>query len=179
MAELIPSEIIENKIFIIRGRKVMLDRDLADLYDVETKALNQAVKRNIERFPADFMFQLTKEEMEDWKSQFVTSNRDRMGLRKLPYAFTELGVSMLSSVLNSKRAIQVNIEIMRTFTRLREILATHTKLQKKIDDIIRIHGGQLKDHAEKIRAIFQLINQLLEPPTEAQKKKYGFLADRD
>lgn len=107
--------VIQNKIYEIRGQKVMIDRDLAEMYGVQTKALNQAVKRNIERFPEDFMFQLTTEETQNWKSQIVTTNSIKMGLRRNPYAFTELGVAMLSSVLTSKIAIQVNIGIMRAF----------------------------------------------------------------
>ena len=132
MKNLILQETVETKILLLRGKKVMLDRDLAVLYRVETKVLNQAVKRNIERFPEDFMFQLTKEEMKNWKSQFVTSNREKMGLRKRPYVFTEPGIAMLSSVLNSKRAIQVNIQIIRTFIKLREMLLTHAGLKQKI-----------------------------------------------
>jgi hypothetical protein len=112
---LVPQETIENKILFLGGKKVMLDRDLATLYGVETRALNQAVRRNMRRFPEDFMFQLTKEEMESWKSQIVISNREKMGLRRRPYAFTEQGVAMLSSVLNSDRAIQVNIQIIGKF----------------------------------------------------------------
>lgn len=108
-------QIIQSKIYEIRGQKVMLDRDLAEMYGVQTKALNQAVKRNIDRFPEDFMFQLTSEETQNWRSQFVTSNSIKMGVRRNPYAFTELGVAMLSSVLNSKTAIQINMGIMRAF----------------------------------------------------------------
>jgi hypothetical protein len=178
MAELIPNEIIESRIFIIRGQKVMLDRDLAELYGVSTKRLNEQVKRNLSRFPQDFMFKLNEIE-----TRQLVANCDRFKTLKhsssFPYAFTEHGTIMLASIINSEVAISVNIQIVRAFIRLREIILTHKDLQKKIDDIIRVHGGQLKDHAEKIRAIFQLINQLLEPPTEAQKKKYGFLADRE
>lgn len=116
--------IIQSKIYEIRGQQVMLDRDLADLYGVETKVLNQSVKRNIERFPDDFMFQLTNEETQNWKSQLVTSNSIKMGLRRNPYAFTELGVAMLSSVLNSSIAIEVNIAIMRTFVATRRLIST-------------------------------------------------------
>ena len=108
----------------------MFDRDLAKLYCIETKVLNQAVRRNRERFPEDFMLQLTKEELDNWRSQFVTSNTEKMGLRRKPYAFTEQGVAMLSSVLNSRRAIQVNIQIMRTFTKLRQLMAEHVDLRK-------------------------------------------------
>jgi len=159
-----PHEVIENKIFPVRGKRVMFDRDLAELYGVETKALNRAVKRNIERFPEDFMFQLSKDELDNLRFHFGTSNRG--GQRYLPYAFTENGVAMLSSVLNSERAIMVNIQIMRTFTKLREILATHKDLQKKIDEMEKKY-----DHQFKI--VFDAIRQLLEAP-EPKKKKIGF-----
>ena len=118
-------DVIQNKIFEIRGQKVMLDFDLAALYEVETKVFNQAVKRNIKRFPADFMFEMSREELENWRSQFVTSNSDKMGLRYSPFCFTEQGVAMLSSVLNSETAIRVNIQIIRVFTKMRELLSTH------------------------------------------------------
>lgn len=164
--EVVPQEIIDGKILIIRGKKVMLDRDLAALYGVETRKLNQAVHRNIKRFPEDFMFQLTKEEMDNWKSQFVISNNDKMGLRKRPYAFTENGVAMLSSVLNSERAIAVNIQIMRTFTKLRELLVTNKELRQKIEEMEKKY-----DHQFKI--VFDAIRCLIEP---AQKsgKRIGF-----
>jgi phage regulator Rha-like protein len=135
MTAVVPIEIIENKIYLIRNLKVMLDRDLADLYGVETKALKQAVRRNIKRFPADFMFELNRTEFENWRSQFVTSKSDKMGLRHKPMAFTEQGVAMLSSVLKGDRAIQVNIQIMRTFTQLRKMLSTHEDLKKKIESM--------------------------------------------
>jgi len=165
---LLPQETIESKIFFLRGKRVMLDRDLAILYGVETRALNQAVRRNMRRFPEDFMFQLTKEEMESWKSQIVISNREKMGLRRRPYAFTEQGVAMLSSVLNSDRAIQVNIQIMRTFTKLREMLLAHKDLKRKIEDMEKKYDYQFK-------IVFDAIKQLLEPPTEP-KGKIGFRA---
>ena len=165
---LLPQETIESKIFFLRGKRVMLDRDLAILYGVETRALNQAVRRNMRRFPEDFMFQLTKEEMESWKSQIVISNREKMGLRRRPYAFTEQGVAMLSSVLNSDRAIQVNIQIMRTFTKLREMLMAHKDLKRKIEDMEKKYDYQFK-------IVFDTIKQLLEPPTEP-KGKMGFRA---
>ena len=165
---LVPQETIESKIFFLRGKRVMLDRDLAILYGVETRALNQAVRRNMRRFPEDFMFQLTKEEMESWKSQIVISNREKMGLRRRPYAFTEQGVAMLSSVLNSDRAIQVNIQIMRTFTKLREMLMAHKDLKRKIEDMEKKYDYQFK-------IVFDAIKQLLEPPTEP-KGKMGFRA---
>lgn len=168
--EIVPQEIIESKIYLLRGRKVMLDRDLAALYSVETRTLNQAVRRNIKRFPDDFMFQLTKEEMENWKSQIVISNKDKMGLRKRPYAFTENGVAMLSSVLNSERAIEVNIQIMRTFTKIREMLATHKELRQKIEEMEKKYDYQFK-------VVFDTIKQLLEPLNKP-RKKIGFLREQ-
>jgi len=168
--EVVPQQFIETKILIIRARKVMLDRDLAIPYGVETRMLNQAVKRNIKRFPEDFMFQLTKEEMANWKSQVVMSNRDKMGLRRRPYAFTENGVAMLSSVLNSERAIQVNIQIMRTFTKIREMLATHKELRKKIEEMEKRYNFQFK-------AVFDAIKQLTEP-SQKSKKRIGFLKEK-
>ncbi|ADG92809.1 KilA-N, DNA-binding domain protein [Arcobacter nitrofigilis DSM 7299] len=136
-------EIINSKIYTIRGEKVMLDRDLAQFYDVDTKVLNQAVKRNIERFPEDFMFQLSKEEFDDWRSQFVTSKNDKIGLRRAPYAFSEHGILMLSSVLRSKTAIEVNIQIMRTFAALRRYALTYDELAKKIEQIeSRVREGK-------------------------------------
>lgn len=154
--KVINEELIAERIYQIRGQKVMLDRDLAELYGVETRILNQAVRRNINRFPEDFMFQLTKEEMENWISQFVISNREKMGLRKPPLAFTEQGVAMLSSVLNSERAIIVNIKIIRVFTKLRGILESHK------DILLRIEQLQQKDteHDEKILLIFEILKRL-------------------
>ena len=131
----IPDEFITTKIYVIRDKKVMLDEDLAELYDVETRRLNEQVKRNKARFPMDFMFQLTKEEFENLKSQFATSSWG--GRRKLPHAFTEEGVAMLSGVLHSDRAIRVNIQIMRVFTRMREMLETHKEILKKLDNMER------------------------------------------
>jgi len=144
MKYIVPMEKIANKIYVIQDTRVMLDRDLADLYGVKTKALKQAVRRNINRFPEDFMFELSKEDFENWRSQFVTSNRDRMGLRYPPMAFTEQGVAMLSSVLNSERAIQVNILIMRAFTKLREMLSTHKDLRRKIEVMEKKYDLQFK-----------------------------------
>ena len=134
MKAIIPVEMIEKKILLIRGEKVMLDADLAELYGVETKILVRAVKRNVDRFPSDFMIQLNKEEFENLRFQFGTSSRWG-GRRYLPYAFTEQGVAMLSSVLNSDRAIKVNIEIMRAFVRLRQMLASNKELAKRLDDL--------------------------------------------
>jgi len=171
MKEIVPREVIEQKILLIRGQKVMLDKDLAQLYGVGTKVLNQAVKRNIERFPEDFMFQLTQKEFlmfqngtSSLRSQFVTSKRG--GRRYLPYAFTEQGIAMLSSVLNSERAIQVNIAIMRTFAKLKLILIAHADLKRKI--------GQMEQKYDKqFKVVFDVINRLLEPP-EKSRRKIGF-----
>ena len=162
-------EVIQSKIYEIRGQRVMLDRDLAEMYGVETRVLNQAVKRNIERFPEDFMFQLTDEEVRNWKSQFVMSNSIKMGLRKNPYAFTELGVAMLSSVLNSKIAIQVNMGIMRAFVALRQLVAANpvvkfTELQNEITELkgyIEEMFADQNDINEDTRMQLELINQTL------------------
>jgi len=161
---LIPHKRIERSILLIRGLKVILDRDLAEMYDVETFNLNKAVKRNIDRFPPDFMFQLTREEFDNLKFHFGISRWG--GTRKLPYAFTELGVAMLSSVLNSKRAVHVNIQIMRAFVTLREILATHKDIARKLEEMEKKYDQQFK-------IVFEAIRQLLEPPP-ASKHQIGF-----
>jgi hypothetical protein len=157
-------EQIESRMFLIRGQKVMLSMHLAELYGVEPRALVQAVKRNIERFPEDFTFQLNPEEFANLKSQIVISSWG--GVRAAPYAFTEQGVSMLSSVLHSDRAIQVNIEIMRAFVRLRAYLAAHEELQTKLAKLERKYDAQF-------RAVFDAIRQLMEPPVAA-KRQIGF-----
>ncbi len=164
MKALIPIESIEKKILMIRGQKVMLDVDLAAIYGVTTKRLNEQVRRNLRRFPSDFMFQLTSEEAESLRSQFATSKRG--GRRYLPYVFTEQGVAMLSSVLNSERAIEVNILIMRAFVKLREILSTHKDLAKKLEDMEKKYDAQFK-------VVFDAIRQLMTPP-EPKEKKIGF-----
>lgn len=164
------------QIYEIRGQKVMLDRDLAEMYGVQTKALNQAVKRNIDRFPEDFMFQLTSEETQNWRSQFVTSNSIKMGVRRNPYAFTELGVAMLSSVLNSKTAIQINMGIMRAFVAVRQMVALPktdklTELQnevKELKDYIEEVFADYNDINDDTRMQLELINQTL---AELQAKK--------
>ncbi|MEA2081692.1 MAG: ORF6N domain-containing protein [Elusimicrobiota bacterium] len=161
MADLIPTEIIAEKIFLMRGQKVMLDRDLAKLYGVATGQLTRQVRRNIERFPADFMIHLTKDEWQNLICQFGTSSWG--GTRKLPMAFTEHGILMLSSVLNSDRAIKVNIQIMRAFVRIRAYLATHKDVLKK-----------LEEHDRQIKTLFGAINKLLLPPPEKPKGKMGF-----
>ncbi|MEK6563736.1 MAG: ORF6N domain-containing protein [Candidatus Omnitrophota bacterium] len=165
ISSLISAETIAAKIIIVRDKRVMLDRDLAQLYGVETRALNQAVKRNISRFPEDFMLSLTREEILRI-SQFVIS----LKFSKTAYAFTEQGVSMLSSVLNSERAIQVNILIMRAFTRLREILLTHKDLAIKIEALEK----KYTEHDQTIKTIFGAIKQLLEPLPEKPKPRIGF-----
>jgi hypothetical protein len=154
--QILPDEAIINKIYVMRGKKVMVDRDLAELYGVETRVLNQAVRRNEKRFPEDFMFQMTPEEMQDWKSQIVISNTEKMGLRKPPLVFTEQGVAMLSSVLNSERAIMVNIAIIRVFTKMREMLTTHKEILQKLEQIEKKDIEQ----DEKIMLIFEYIKQL-------------------
>ena len=157
------------KIYLLRGSKVMMDRDLAELYEIETKQLKRAVRRNISRFPEDFMFELTKEEFENWRSQFVTSNRDKMGLRYPPMAFTEQGVAMLSSVLNSDRAIEVNIAIMRAFVQLRKMIASNEELARKLKELKK----RLEKHDEDIGLIFEAIRELMTPP-DTPPKKIGF-----
>ena len=170
MANPVPTERIERLILLIRGHKVMLDADLAELYGVETRVLVQAVKRNLNRFPKDFMFQLSDEETKLLRSQIVISNRGRGGRRYLPYVFTEQGVAMLSTVLNSERAVQINIEIMRAFVRLREMLLSHKDLARKLDALER----KYESHDMHIRSLFEAIRQLMTPP-EPKKRKIGFL----
>jgi len=174
---LIPAERIERSILMIRNQKVMLDRDLAYLYGVTTKVLNQAVKRHKDRFPEDFMFQLTMEEARIWwtevrggglRSQIVTLRRGQH-IKYRPYAFTEHGILMLSSVLNSERATKVNIEIMRTFVRLRRILASHAELARKLDALEKKYDAQFK-------VVFDAIRQLMKPP-ESKKRPIGFLVE--
>jgi len=162
---LIPADRIEKAILLIRKQKVMLDADLADLYGVQTKFLVRAVKRNIDRFPADFMFQLSKEEFDDLRCHFGTSS-DWGGRRYPPYAFTEQGVAMLSSVLRSQRAVQVNIEIMRAFIRLRQMLASNAELARKLDELEKKYDAQFKE-------VFEAIRQLMIPP-EPKRRPIGF-----
>ena len=165
--EIIPVERIEKKICLIRGQKVLLDRDLAALYEVRTRDLNKAVQRNLERFPHDFMFQLSPEEFRGLMFQFGTSKRG--GTRKRPYAFTEQGVAMLSSVLRSDRAVQVNIAIMRAFVSLRRMLSGHKELAEKLAALEQ----SLEKHDERIRTLFSVIRQLMEVP-EKPKRQIGF-----
>jgi hypothetical protein len=163
---LVPLEVVERRIVLIRGHKVMLSTHLAELYEVEPRILVQSVKRNIDRFPDDFMFQLTAAEFENLKSQFVISSWG--GLRRAtPYAFTEQGVAMLSSVLKSPRAVQVNIAIMRAFVRLRQLLATHRDLAEKLAEMEKKYDKQFK-------IVFEIIRQLMEPLAEPKKGQMGF-----
>jgi phage regulator Rha-like protein len=168
---LIPIEGILNKILVIRNQRVILDRDIALLYEVETRALKQAVKRNINRFPPDFMFTLTKKEINLMVSQNVIPSKSHFGGAN-PMTFTEQGVSMLSSVLNSERAIEINILIMRAFVKLREIISTHKKVEVKLKEL----ECKLQEHNEQILQIIQVINQLITPP-EPPQKKVGFTID--
>ncbi|CAN1493776.1 KilA-N, DNA-binding domain containing protein [Flavobacteriaceae bacterium] len=168
---LLSEETISNKIYFIRNQKVMLDRDLAILYGIETKVLKQAVKRNLSRFPEDFMFELTKSEFENWRSQFVTSNSDKMGLRYAPMAFTEHGVLMLSSVLKSDKAIQTNIQIMRIFTKVRQMLLDTTEI--KID-ILQIQK-KLENHDKNIELVFSYLDELTDrKENEGERIKIGY-----
>ena len=171
MGELVLQESIVQKIFIIRGKKVMFDRDLAKLYGVQTKVLLQGIKRNRERFPNDFMFQLTKEEFINLRSQIVTSSWG--GRRYLPYVFTEQGVAMLSSVLKSEKAIRVNIAIMRTFAKLREIVSTHKELAYKLAELER----KIERHDKEITTILEAIRQLMSP-SEKTRPRIGFGIDK-
>lgn len=168
MTNLMSTEAIAAKILLIRGKKVMVDRDLAQLYEVTTFNLNKAVKRNIERFPEDFMFQFTQEELESLIFHFGISSWG--GSRYLPYVFTQEGLAMLSSVLRSKRAVQVNILIMRAFVRLKEALVNYDKLAAKINEMEKKYIG----HDEKMRDIFEAIKQLVAAPSEKKRRITGF-----
>jgi hypothetical protein len=163
---LVPTERIEQSIYLLRGEKVILDRDLASLYGVSTKVLKQAVRRNAARFPKDFMFVLSAAEFQDWRSQFVTSKADLKGLRYAPMAFTEHGILMLSTVLNSERAIRVNIEIMRAFVRLRRMIASDAEFSRRLNDLERKYDSQFK-------VVFEAIRQLIEPRAR-NRKEIGF-----
>ena len=154
MDSLVPVELIEKRIYLIRGKKVMLDSDLAELYKVETRTLIQAVKRNINRFPSDFMFQLNYQEVASLRSQIVISKTGRGGRRYQPYVFTEQGVAMLSSVLNSERAIEVNIHIMRAFVKLREMIASHKDLAKRLDELEKKYDEQFRVIFDAIREVY-------------------------
>lgn len=162
---MLPDEVVVQKIYLIRGKKVMLDRDLAELYGVETKRLKEQVRRNLERFPEDFMFELTKEELENWRSHFATSNSEMMGLRHQPFAFSEHGVLMLSSVLNSKRAIAVNIKIMRIYTRLREMLLSNTEVLLRMERM----DHELQAQGRSIETIYEVLAEMREYESEPRE----------
>ena len=161
-----PAEAIETRILLIRGHKVMLDADLASLYQVTTKRLNEQVRRNRDRFPEDFMFQLTVDEVNSLRSHIATSNMGRGGRRTLPYAFTEHGAVMLASVLNSPVAVEASIQVVRAFVRLREILATHKELANKLVEL----EARIEAHDKGITALFEAIRQLMEPPDTPQRR---------
>ena len=171
---MLPDETIMAKIYFIRGSKVMFDRDLALLYGVETKRLKEAVKRNLSRFPDDFMFELSKEELANWRDQFSNSNSEKMGLRVAPFAFTEYGLLMLASVLNSERAIQINIQIVRIFSRMRTLIESHKEILKKLEMLER------KDIEldEKVSLIFEYLKELEQTKQEEtnfkQRKRIGY-----
>ena len=171
MPNLVSPEVIGQRIYLIRGHKVMIDRDLASLYKVPTGRLNEQVKRNRKRFPEDFMFQLTKEEYENWISQIAISNSEKMGLRRRPYAFTEHGVAMLASVLNSDKAIKISIHIIKAFVKLRNVISAHKELAHKLEQLER----KTVKHDTEIQAIFEAIRQLMKPP-EQSKRRIGFHA---
>ncbi len=168
MNEMIVQSEISNHILTLRGKQVMLDRDLAVLYQVENRVLNQAVKRNLERFPNNFMFQLTKEEFENWKSQIVISNSDVMGLRKMPHAFTEEGIYMLATVLRSSVAVETNIAIIRTFKKLREFSKHYNALAKQLIEIDRKHDKQYKE-------LKKSLDELIATAEVAEVKVMGFI----
>jgi hypothetical protein len=176
MPDIVSQEVIQRKIFEIRGQKVMLDSDLSKLYGVETRTLNQAVKRNLKRFPQDFMIKLDKGEFESLRSQIVISkNVGRGGRRSQPYAFTEQGVAMLSTVLNSRKAIEINIQIMRAFVRLRSILSENAALKYAIDGL----ESRMSKNERDIQIAINAIHRLLNPPEDKKKKrKMGFTAEK-
>jgi hypothetical protein len=171
----VPAELVEQRIFLIRGHKVMLDADLASLYNVRTGMLNRAVKRNSDRFPEDFCFQLTEDEIEALRFQSGISKAGRGGRRYLPYVFTEQGVAMLASVLNSPRAVQVSIGIVRVFVKLLAILATHTDLARRLDDLER----KFEKHDTELHYVFEAIRELMAPEPVPAKRRIGFNADEE
>ena len=166
---LIPDDVVINKIYFIRNQKVMLDRDLAELFSVETKRINEQVKRNLSRFPEDFMFQLSEIEFQNLKSQFATSSWG--GIRKVPYVFTEHGVLMLSSVLNSEKAIQTNIQIMRIFTKIRQMLAETTEIRLDVETIKK----KIENQGKNIELVFQYLDELIEKKeTKTERERIGY-----
>jgi hypothetical protein len=165
----ITEALIESRIYFIRGQKIMLDFDLAEMYDVATKALKQSVRRNLDRFPEDFMFEMTEEELSDWRSQNVTSNSLKMGLRYKPFCFTEHGVLMLSSILRSGRAVQVNIQIMRVYNKMKELVQMNKDILTKLESLEK---DSVK-HDKEIKLIFDSIRRLIAEPTQ-RTQRIGF-----
>ncbi len=165
--KIFPDDIVLTKIYLIRDNKVMIDKDLAELYGIETKRLKEAVRRNRKRFPEDFMFEMSKEELENWRSQFASSNSERMGLRYPPFCFTEQGVTMLSCVLSSERAIHVNIQIVRVFSRMRELLIKNKDILQKLMDL----ESKGIEHDKKIKLIFEYLQQLRN--SESERKEFN------
>jgi len=168
MKPIVTAETIEHKIYLVRGQKVMLDRDLAELYGVTTKRLNEQVRRNAERFPGDFMFQLSQDEFDFLRSHFATSSLKHGGRRYLPFVFTEHGALMAASILNTPRAVEVSLYVVRAFVRLREMIASHKDLTRKLDDLEKKYDTQFG-------VVFDAIRELMTPPEE-DKRKIGFLA---
>jgi len=177
---ILPEEVVMNKIYVFRGHKVMLDRDLSELYGIETRVLKQAVRRNINRFPDDFMFEMSTSEFQIWRSQFVTSIKDKQGLRHPPFCFTEQGVAMLSSVLKGDIAIKINIQIMRVFTRMRQLLIDNTDLRLEIAEIkqtVEKISKKQEGQDKNIDLVFEYIDRLqdkIEEPIPKERKKIGF-----
>lgn len=172
----IAEEAIISKIYLVRGQKVMIDRDLAELYGVETKRLKEAVRRNINRFPSDFLFAMNKKELANWRTQNATSKEDKQGLRYAPFCFTEQGVTMLSCVLNSERAIAVNIQVIRVFSKMREMLLTHKDILIKLEQVekkLMKQNTRMKKSEEDIQMIFAALKELLNPPQEP-RPRIGF-----
>jgi len=171
----VPVRGVEHRIVLLRGQRVIIDADLADLYAVETRVLNQAVKRNLERFPEDFTFQLSARELENWRSQVVISNSSaKMGLRRPPFAFIEHGALMAAAVLNSPRAVEMSLYVVRAFVRMREVLATHKELARRLDQIEARIGRKLATHDQAIAGILDAIRQLMTPP-DPPRRPIGFL----
>ena len=183
----VPIARIENRILLIRGHKVILDADLAELYGVETRVLNQAIKRNLDRFPADFMFQLDAGELDQWRSQIVISNPGaRMGLRRSPFAFTEHGALMAATVLSSSRAVEMSVYVVRAFVQLREVLAAHKDLAVKLATLERQtqalalkHDSLAQNTRLQLKQVFEAIRELMAPPEPAKKRRIGFVTDDD
>lgn len=170
---IVSDEVIINKIYLIRGRKVMLDRDLAELYGVETRRLKEQVRRNISRFPEDFMFELSKQELEDWRSQYATSSREKKGLRIAPFVFTEHGAVMLASVLNSDRAINVNVQIIRLFNKMREVLMANDSLLLKLNEVEK----RLSEHDESIDVVMNYLRKFVQDQKQP-RKEVGFKSNK-